>query len=103
MSPKSEAVDEFQEHKDAMMKDLVWTSGCRSWYKNGKVDGKVWGPWPGSSLHFLQMMSEPRWEDWNIKYLTPNRFQYMGNGKTEIEETGGDLSWYIREPGASCK
>src|SRR6187402_1365621 len=32
MSPKAEAVDEFQEHKDALMRDLVWTSGCRSWY-----------------------------------------------------------------------
>lgn len=32
LTPKPEAVDDFQEHKDALMKDLVWTSGCRSWY-----------------------------------------------------------------------
>lgn len=31
LHPKTTAVDEFQIHKDAMMEDLVWTSGCRSW------------------------------------------------------------------------
>lgn len=34
LHPKAEAVDEFQEHKDALMEALVWTSGCRSWYAN---------------------------------------------------------------------
>lgn len=28
---KEEAVDDFQKHKDDIVKDLVWTSGCRSW------------------------------------------------------------------------
>lgn len=28
---KEEAVDDFQEHKDDIVKDLVWTSTCRSW------------------------------------------------------------------------
>lgn len=32
LSPTPEAVAEFQEHKDAMMEELVWTSSCRSWY-----------------------------------------------------------------------
>jgi hypothetical protein len=31
LSPKPEAVAEFQLHKDTVMKDLVWTSNCRSW------------------------------------------------------------------------
>lgn len=31
LSVKQEAVDDFQEHKDAIMKDLVWSSACRSW------------------------------------------------------------------------
>ncbi|KIW94684.1 uncharacterized protein Z519_04661 [Cladophialophora bantiana CBS 173.52] len=104
MSPLPEAVDDFQEYKDELMKDLVWSSPCRSWYKNGKVEGKVWGPWPGSSLHFLELMSEPRWEDWNFEYKTQNRFQYLGRGKTQRETTdGADLAWYITESGGSCK
>ena len=30
--PLEAAVNDFQDHKDSLMKDLVWTSGCRSWY-----------------------------------------------------------------------
>ncbi|KAK1761804.1 hypothetical protein QBC33DRAFT_582134 [Phialemonium atrogriseum] len=101
LTPKPEAVDDFQEHKDALMKDLVWTSGCRSWYKNGKVDGKVWGPWCGSSIQFLELMSTPRWEDYDIEYLTGNRFQFLGAGKTEREESGGDLAYYLQQPGCT--
>ncbi|KIW79468.1 hypothetical protein Z517_06080 [Fonsecaea pedrosoi CBS 271.37] len=91
LHPKSEAVDEFQEHKDALMNDLVWTSGCRSWYKNGKVDGKVFGPWCGSSIHFLELMDEPRWEDWEFEYTTKNRFQYLGN--VDFRLPGLRLNW----------
>jgi hypothetical protein len=32
LCPQPEAVDDFQDHKDVLMKDLVWTSDCRSWY-----------------------------------------------------------------------
>jgi hypothetical protein len=67
-------------------------------YKNGRVDGKVWGPWPGSSLQFLELMSAPRWEDFKIVYWSGNRFQYLGSGKTEREVKGGDLAYYIVEP-----
>jgi hypothetical protein len=70
-------------------------------YNNGKVDGKVWGPWPGSALHFIQLLRQPRWEDYDIEYLTPNRFEYLGNGKSEAESTGDDLAWYVNEPGIS--
>ncbi|OAL56021.1 FAD/NAD(P)-binding domain-containing protein [Pyrenochaeta sp. DS3sAY3a] len=99
MHPKVKAVDDFQEHKDSLMEDLVWSAPCRSWYKNGNVDGKVWGPWPGSSLHYLELMSEPRWEDWEIEYTSKNRFAFLGNGKSSVEANKGDLAHYLREPG----
>jgi hypothetical protein len=70
-------------------------------YKNGKVDGKVWGPWCGSALHFMEMLSVPRWEDFDICYRDSNRFQYLGRGKSRVEWIGGDLAWYLKEPGAS--
>lgn len=41
LSPKHKAVNDFQEHKDALMKDLVWTSGCRSWYVK-ILQCKIW-------------------------------------------------------------
>jgi hypothetical protein len=46
-------------------------------------------------------MSEPRWEDFEIEYVSPNRFQYLGTGMTEIEEKGGDRAWYLAQPGAA--
>lgn len=99
------------------MKDMVWTSTCSSWYaslrfsqpiislmgslryKNGKVDGKVWGPWPGSSVQFMEVMKTPRWEDYDIEYIRGNRFAFFGNGTTSREATGGDVSWYLSERG----
>ncbi|KAM6479934.1 FAD/NAD(P)-binding domain-containing protein [Trichoderma sp. SZMC 28011] len=101
LSPTPEAVAEFQEHKDTMMEELVWTSSCRSWYKNGTINGKIWGPYCGSVPHFIELLSQPRWEDFKIQYQSENRFQYLGMGKTFREVTGGDLSWYVTEPGAN--
>ncbi len=78
------------------MEDLVWSDDCISWYKNGKAQGKVWGPWPGSSLSYLELMQQPRWEDWDFTYLTQNRFHFLGYGKTEREVKGRDLAYYLR-------
>lgn len=94
LSPKMEAVNDFQEHKDNIVQDLVWTSTCRSWYKNGTVDGKVWGPWPGSGPHFVESISQHRWEDWNFKYRSRNRFQFLGNGRVKKEYDGEQLAWF---------
>jgi len=70
-------------------------------YKNGSIDGKVWGPWPGSAITFIELMSEPRWEDYDIEYRLRNRYAFLGYGKSEREVKGGDLAWYLTEPGAS--
>ncbi|RDW76107.1 hypothetical protein BP5796_06928 [Coleophoma crateriformis] len=98
MVPKQAAIDDFQEHKDSAMQDMVWTSHCSSWYKNGKTGGKVWGPWCGSSLHFMELMEEPRWEDWDFEYLNRNRFHYLGFRKSSREVLGGDLAYYLKPP-----
>lgn len=36
---------------------LVGSSGCRSWYKGGTIDGRVSGLWPGSILHVRQSLA----------------------------------------------
>lgn len=46
-------------------------------------------------MHYRQAIKDPRWEDYNLTWWTGNRFQYFGNGFTEVEETGGDLSAYL--------
>lgn len=40
----------FNEHVDKWMEKSVWMSGCRSWFKNGTVDGRAW-LWPGGVCH----------------------------------------------------
>ena len=94
--PKEEAVDDFMEQKDLFMKKTVWDSGCRTWYKDGKI-GKVTALWPGSHLHFMETLSVPRYEDYNINYACRNRFSYLGNGFSQTEvHPQANLAYYIR-------
>jgi hypothetical protein len=99
------------------LRRTVWTDSCRSTYKGGKRDGKVIGPWPGSSLHYYEAISEVKFEDWEYTYHesdvdaelaedTPGAgmWKYLGNGFTQLEmkdkENGGkeDLAWYLEKP-----
>jgi hypothetical protein len=72
---------------------------CRSWFKNGKAQGPVTAIYPGSRLHFFEMLKTPRWEDYEIEYKSDNRFQFMGNGYTNCEcSVDGDPVWYFDDP-----
>lgn len=75
----------------------MWHEECRSWYKNNSVSGKVTALWPGSTLHYLEAMSDVRADDWNLDYNT-NRFSWLGNGfsQTEVDRTA-DWAYYVRE------
>lgn len=41
------------------------------------------------------MLETPRFEDYIISYRSRNRFEFMGNGFTELETSGKDLAWYL--------
>lgn len=43
------------------------------------------------------MLMEPRWEDWEWKTYSTNRFAYLGNGFSTLEREGRDIAWYIDE------
>jgi len=80
-----------------MIGKTVWTEECRSWYKSGSADGKVAALWPGSTLHYIEALKTPRYEDYNWAYASGNPFAYLGNGFSSAEKRqGGDLSYYIR-------
>lgn len=95
--PKQSATDEFVRYGDEIHKTLTWTGGCKSWYKNNRVDGRVTATWPGSALLYKQMIGELRPEDFEIEYIERNRFaRIMGNGFTILEgDDDADLSFYI--------
>ncbi|KAL2830436.1 hypothetical protein BJY01DRAFT_254623 [Aspergillus pseudoustus] len=79
---------DFNRHTQNYMEKMVWTGTCRSWFKNHKT-GKITALWPGSSLHYMQTLSEGRWEDYNWEY-EGNRFDYMSSGLSWIEDPAGD-------------
>jgi cation diffusion facilitator CzcD-associated flavoprotein CzcO len=86
IEPKASAVKDLYNHTHELMKRLVWSSACRSWFKNGKTHGPVTAIYPGSRLHFFEIMKNVRWEDYEIDYLGDgNRFSFMGNGYTQTE------------------
>ncbi|KAM0747815.1 putative flavin-binding monooxygenase [Meredithblackwellia eburnea MCA 4105] len=94
MEPNREKTLKFVEHTDAWMPRSVWSTGCRSWYKNGKVNGRVTALWPGTGLHYIDSLSEPRWEDFDYTYAdSTNPYSFLGDGFTHIEHTGEDRTW----------
>ncbi|KAM5344687.1 hypothetical protein ACJ41O_010549 [Fusarium nematophilum] len=90
------ATAEYNTYSQEFLKRTVWASGCRSWYKNNKEDGKVTAMYGGSILHYKEIMESFRTEDFHFDYLAGNRFRFMGNGLTRREEGDEDLSFYLK-------
>ncbi|KAJ5202173.1 hypothetical protein N7449_004252 [Penicillium cf. viridicatum] len=83
---KQEALDDYNTYSQEFLKGMVWSGGCRSWYKNNKVDGPVTALYAGSRLHFRDVLETFRTEDFDIQYGSVNRFRFMGNGMTLSKE-----------------
>jgi hypothetical protein len=96
LDPKQEAVDDFNVYTQEFLRRTVYSSHCRSWYKNNKIDGPVTGMWAGSPMHYKDMMSTIRGEDYNIKYRSKNRFTFFGNGITWRDAEDADLAYYLK-------
>ena len=107
VAPRQDVTDEFVRYGDEIHKGLAWSGGCKSWYKNHRVNGRVTANWPGSALLYREVItSELRGEDFEIRYRSPNRWKgVLGNGITELEELAErherdgkevvDLAFYI--------
>ncbi|RHZ62629.1 hypothetical protein CDV55_105871 [Aspergillus turcosus] len=95
-----QAVDDFDEHIQLFMQRTAWTTHCRSWFKNGTVDGPVVALHPGSRVHWFHMLDEPRYEDYNWDRIKKNRFSYLGNGFSTKEGKGKDTAYYFDNPAA---
>ncbi|KAK5128236.1 hypothetical protein LTR85_002903 [Meristemomyces frigidus] len=94
---QQEAVDDIYAHFDEFHKTTVWQEECRSWFKDGKIKNRIY-LWPGSTIHFLKTIKEPRMEDYNIRYRYKNRYAFLGSGAvkaTDSRDVAG-LSTYMR-------
>ncbi|KAK0660177.1 putative sterigmatocystin biosynthesis monooxygenase stcW [Lasiodiplodia hormozganensis] len=94
--PKQNVTDLFNEHTQEWYKHTVWKDSCRSWYKNNDT-GRINAVWPGSSLHYMKTIQEPRYEDYEIQYQNGrNMWAFLGMGLTRESKTpGADLSPYL--------
>jgi cation diffusion facilitator CzcD-associated flavoprotein CzcO len=92
---KQEVQDDWNIYGDEILKRTVWASGCRSWYKNGTTDGRISALYPGSILHFKDMIENIRGEDFNITYRSKNQWKFLGDGFTQLEVDDGDLGYYL--------
>jgi hypothetical protein len=97
MQVKADAIDDYNEYTQELLKRTVWTGNCRSWFKNGKADGRVSAMYAGSVIHFKEMLEDFRTEDFEYEYLSKNRFRYMGIGTTRREANEEDLAWYMQQ------
>ena len=91
MEPRAARVADFTAYVDAYFARTVYADDCRSWYVRG---GKVVGLWPGSTLHALEALRAPRWEDWvyeSVGAAGGNGLGWLGDGSSGA----GDASWYI--------
>lgn len=96
--PSLAAAEEFNAYGDEIMERLVWSGGCRSWYKNNRVEGRVTAVWQGSAMGYREVVETLRPEDFEIVWRTGNRFRWMGNGRTRVEGVAGaDLAFYLKK------
>ncbi|PYH97344.1 monooxygenase [Aspergillus ellipticus CBS 707.79] len=94
---KQDVCAEFKEHVGSFMQKAVWTDNCRNSHNNHNIGGRIPTTWPGSTLHYLEAMREPRADDWDIKYKG-NRFSWLGGGISQTEwDPTADLAYYIRQ------
>lgn len=68
MAVKKACEQDFTEYVDAYFEGTVFAEECSSWYKN-KATGEIVGLWPGSTLHCIEAMRSPRWEDYDYVYI----------------------------------
>ncbi|OQV04839.1 hypothetical protein CLAIMM_09663 [Cladophialophora immunda] len=96
LSPKPSVVADFGEHAKTYHHRTAWTDPCRSWFKQGRVAANPI-VWPGSRLHYLDVLSAPKFEDYDIEYESGNRWGWLGSGFSAIEFNGGDVTYYLGE------
>ena len=97
IEPKAERVADFSEYITGYFKNTVYTDTCKSWYRSEAGAGdRIIGLWPGSTLHALEALRAPRWEDFNFETVgsDKNLLRWLGNGWSTTQTTG-DPSWYL--------
>lgn len=95
MAPRLKAAKQFQEHHDLYVQRTAWTELCSSWFKQGKPErNSLLTMYPGSRVHFFDLLKTPRYEDFDIEYESDNQWNFLGNGFSVREFDGRDTTDY---------
>ncbi|KAG9233748.1 hypothetical protein BJ875DRAFT_511375 [Amylocarpus encephaloides] len=98
ITPKAQAVADFNVYSQEFLRRTVWADNCRSWYKNGKETGIVTGTYAGSILHFKDVLENIGDEHFDVVSNNKNVFKWLGNGQSLHDKDGtGDLAYYMKE------
>ena len=93
MEAKHKALDSWQSYLDGYFPGTVHVDNCTSWYK---INGQIIGLWPGSSLHAMKTLQNPRWEDYNYTFKDgETELNWIGNGWTQEDVKRGRLGYYV--------
>ncbi|KAK5169326.1 uncharacterized protein LTR77_005301 [Saxophila tyrrhenica] len=93
LQPSVRATDQFTSFCDAHFERTVFSETCSSWYK---TDGRVSALWPGSSLHAIKALQNPRWEDFDYTFVDGNGVGWLGDGSTAADwDPEEDKSYYL--------
>jgi hypothetical protein len=96
IQPRLKPALQFKEHHDLYVQRTAWTQPCSSWFKQGnpKNNDKL-TMYPGSRVHFFDLMKRPRYEDYDIEYESDNQWSFLGNGFAAREFDGRDTTDYM--------
>ena len=94
LEPKIHAALAFKEHHDLYVKRTAWSQPCSSWFKKGDPNGSL-TMYPGSRVHFFDLLAQPRYEDYDIQYRSGNQWSFLGNGFSMREFDGRDTTYWM--------
>jgi len=103
ISLKKRSAEDFTKHANLWLSTTVWSGPCTSWYKSG-TDTKSAPMFPGTRTLFLKTLeADPRFEHYDIEYLSGNSWNFLGNGMDVIELNGVSYSSsFIYSPYKMC-
>jgi hypothetical protein len=97
LTPKRKAIEHWIAHCNAFVERMPQGGPCVAWYKSAAGGAKA-ALWPGGRTHYMRVLENPRFEDFDITYVDEGDiFSFLGNGYDVDYEgsPGADNEWYL--------